>query len=225
MRYTLRTYGISMQCCFKLRLLVSSETDYGGLIMRYHQFFAVYRMIIVWVIITRVLWSRCSSIPHPHWSLRWRHNEHDGVSNHQPHGCLLNRLFRRKSKKPSKLRVTGLCEGNSPVTSEFPAQMASNAENASICWRHHDAGLADPGLRLNIKTVFLRSGDSHVKDKTVARPSYSLTWGSLYWYIDDPPPPPPPPPPHTHTHRGETHLVLKSREISFVHNLLLGQIV
>ena len=47
-------------------------------------------------------------------SLRWRHNDHDGVSNHQPHGCLLNRLFRRRSKKTSKLRVTGLCVGNSP---------------------------------------------------------------------------------------------------------------
>ena len=48
------------------------------------------------------------------WSLRWRHNDQDGVSNHQPHGCLLNRLFRRRSKKTSKLRVTGLCVGNSP---------------------------------------------------------------------------------------------------------------
>ena len=47
-------------------------------------------------------------------ALRWRHNDHDGGSNHQPHGCLLNRLFRRKSKKTSKLRVTGLCVGNSP---------------------------------------------------------------------------------------------------------------
>ena len=47
-------------------------------------------------------------------ALRWRHNELDGVSNHQPHGCLLNRLFRRRSKKTSKLRVTGLCVGNSP---------------------------------------------------------------------------------------------------------------
>ena len=46
-------------------------------------------------------------------TLRWRHNEHDGVSNHQPHGCLLNRLFRRRSKKTPKLRVTGLCVGNS----------------------------------------------------------------------------------------------------------------
>ena len=40
--------------------------------------------------------------------LHWRHNDHDGVSNHQPHDCLLNRLFRRRSKKTSKLRVTGL---------------------------------------------------------------------------------------------------------------------
>ena len=69
--------------------------------------------------------------------LRWRHNEHDSVSNHQPHDCLLNRLFRRRSKKTSKLRVTGLCAGNSPGTGEFPALMASNAENASISWRHH----------------------------------------------------------------------------------------
>ena len=46
--------------------------------------------------------------------IRWRHNDHDGGSNHQPYGCLLNRLFRCKSKKTSKLRVTGLCVGNSP---------------------------------------------------------------------------------------------------------------
>ena len=70
-------------------------------------------------------------------SLRWRHNDHAGVSNHQPHGCLLNRLFRRKSKKTSKLRVTGLCAGNSPGTGAFPAQMASYAESVSIWWRHH----------------------------------------------------------------------------------------
>ena len=57
--------------------------------------------------------------------------------NHRPHGCLLNRLFRRRSKKTCKLRVIGLCAGNSPVTGEFPAQRASNAENASILWRHH----------------------------------------------------------------------------------------
>ena len=47
-------------------------------------------------------------------ALWWRHNDHDSVSNHQPHECLLKRLFRRRSKKTSKLRVTGLCVRNSP---------------------------------------------------------------------------------------------------------------
>ena len=70
--------------------------------------------------------------------LQWRHNERDGVSNHQPHDCLLKHLFRRRSKKTSKLRVTGLCKGNSPVTGEFPAQRASNAENIAIWRRHHE---------------------------------------------------------------------------------------
>ena len=45
--------------------------------------------------------------------------------------------FWRRSKKISKLRVSGLCGGHLPVTGEFPAQMASNAENVSIWWRHH----------------------------------------------------------------------------------------
>ena len=71
------------------------------------------------------------------FSLQWRPNGRDNFSNHQPHDCLLNRLFRRRSKKTSKLRVTGLCVGKSPRTVEFPAQMASNAENVSISWRHH----------------------------------------------------------------------------------------
>ena len=47
-------------------------------------------------------------------TLHWNHNDYDRVSNHQPHGCLLNRLFRHRPKKTSKLRVTGLCAGNSP---------------------------------------------------------------------------------------------------------------
>ena len=70
-------------------------------------------------------------------TLQWRHNEQDSVSNHQPHNCLLSCLFRPGSNKTSKLRVTGLCAGNSPETGELPAQMPSNAENVSIWWRHH----------------------------------------------------------------------------------------
>ena len=71
-------------------------------------------------------------------SIQWRHNERNGVSNHQPHDCLLQAF---RSKKTPKLRVTGLCGGNSPVTDEFLAQRASNAENVSIWWRHHDCGV------------------------------------------------------------------------------------
>ena len=78
--------------------------------------------------------NMCSEIT---LSSQWRHNEPNGVSNHQHRDCLFNRLFMRKSKKTSKLRVTGLCVRNSPVAGEFPAQRASNAENVSIWWRHH----------------------------------------------------------------------------------------
>ena len=57
-------------------------------------------------------------------TLQWRHNGRDSVSNYQPHDCLLNHLFRRRSKSA----------GNSPETGEFPAQVACNAENVS----HYD---------------------------------------------------------------------------------------
>ena len=73
----------------------------------------------IWLRICRYslqVWSRFNII-----ALQWRHNGRDGVSNQQPHDCLLNCLFRRRSKKISKLRLTGLCAWNSPVTGEFPA--------------------------------------------------------------------------------------------------------
>ena len=70
-------------------------------------------------------------------SLQWRHDKRDSVSNYQLHDCLYNRLFRRRWKKSLQLCVTGLCEGNSPVTGEFPAQRINYAENVSIWWRHH----------------------------------------------------------------------------------------
>ena len=95
----------------------------------------------------RACGTQCSlrAICNPHIAAetkRWRHNGHDNVPNHQPHGCLLNRLFRHRSKKTSKLRVTGLCARNSPGTGEFPLQMASYAENVSIWWRHHASGMS-----------------------------------------------------------------------------------
>ena len=65
--------------------------------------------------------------------LQWGHNESDCISNHRRLDCLLNRLFRRRSEKTSKLRVR-------EFTVEFPAHRASNTENVSIWWRHHVRG-------------------------------------------------------------------------------------
>ena len=61
-------------------------------------------------------------------SLQWRHDGHDNVSNHQPHHCLLSRLLGADQRKH---------QSSASLTGEFPAQMASNAENVSIWWRHH----------------------------------------------------------------------------------------
>ena len=100
-------------------------------------------------------WTSCANVfdDQPVWNnkhqqttrwflflFQWRHNGHDSVSNHQPHDCFLSHLFRHRSKKTSKLRLTGLCAGNSPEAGEFPAQMASNAENVSNWWRHQVVG-------------------------------------------------------------------------------------
>ena len=90
-------------------------------------------------------------------SLQWRHNGRDSVSNHQPHDCLLNRLFKCRSKETSKLRVTGLCAGNSPGTGGFPAQMASNAENVSIWWRRHDKIMVTLVRSSRIRFYFLQA--------------------------------------------------------------------
>ena len=113
-------------CMFQWSLEVSSLVGYNSLISEF-QGAAYYSKVHV------LNNSGCPSCS----SLWWLHNGHNWVSNHQPRHCLLNRLFERTSKKTSKLRVTGLCAGNSPGTGEFPAQMASNSENVSIWWRHH----------------------------------------------------------------------------------------
>ena len=57
--------------------------------------------------------------------------------------------FRRRSKKTSKLRVTGLCAGISPVIGEFPAQMASKAKNVSVWWRHHALVASRESIKIN----------------------------------------------------------------------------
>ena len=111
-------------------------------------------------------------------SLRWRHNGHDSVSNHQPRDCFLNRLFRHRSKKTSKLRVTGLCVGKSPVPGEFPAQMANNAENVSIWWRHHVCTIPADTPRKNNEI-----SDTTSDDKVGIMSTCGFQWSSLFLII------------------------------------------
>ena len=49
----------------------------------------------------------------------------------------VEQFMRTHIKEKSKSAVPVLCEGNSPVTGEFPTQWASNGEKTSIWWRHH----------------------------------------------------------------------------------------
>ena len=117
------------------------------------------------------------------WALQWRHNGRGSVSNHQPLDCFPNRLFRRKSKKTSKLRVTGLCAENSPGTGEFPAQRGSDAENVSIWWRHHEADIywfyrspLESGIE-QVAEILPRR-----KPETV-NPTKSMPWLLMTWFL------------------------------------------
>ena len=121
------------------------------------------------------------------FSLWWRHNGCDSVSNHQPRECLLRRLIRRTSKKTSKLRVTGLCAGNSPETGEFPAQMASNAENVSIWWRHHEVYLkAIANHNIKMLSLLINLGNSRKKKlpstKMLSKISSDIYSSKCSWY-------------------------------------------
>ena len=136
------------------RLDVTIDLHSGTIVsswVKFNHMYSIYYSVHVSVVLAKK--KRCY-ICNIFAALLWRHNGHDDVSNHQFHDCLLNRIFTHRSKKTSKLRVTGLCVGNSPGAGEFPVQMASNAENVSIWWRHHGlftTTLMDPG---NIENVF-----------------------------------------------------------------------
>ena len=74
-------------------------------------------------------------------TLQWRHNDHGGVSYNQPHGSLLNRFFRRRSKKTSNLRVTGHCAWKSPVPVNFPQKGPVTRKMVPFDDRHHVVSL------------------------------------------------------------------------------------
>ena len=137
-------------------------------------------------------------------SLHWRHNDHNDVSYHQSHVCLPNRLFRRRSKKTSKLRVTGLCVGNSPgpvnsphkgpVTQKMspfdgvimiarlmgPTRCPSGADRTPVgpCWPHELCYLGISIVKVS------RMKQSKIKSWAYCA-SYSLlwTWVSLWVHL------------------------------------------
>ena len=128
---------------------------------------------LTWVTYGTMLTIHCD-VWFSYW-LQWRHNERDGVSNHQPHDCVLNR-FRRRSKKISKLRVTGLCEGNSPMTGEFPAQRASKCfhlmTSSLICVTI--ANMLTIGLAVN-QTKWIKT-KPHRSNVSTLWPSVAIRW-------------------------------------------------
>ena len=81
----------------------------------HHEVLYVYT--ISWLFVCAFLWIITHVNSFQRDQKHWRHNGRDGVSNHQPHDCLLNRLFRLRSRKTPKLRITGFCARNSPVNS------------------------------------------------------------------------------------------------------------
>ena len=125
-------------------------------------------------------------------SLWWWYNGRDGIPNDQPHGCILNCFSRHRSKKRSKLCITGLCPGNPLVTGEFPAQRASNTENASIGWRHHVTAASWNILDVNIDSAvfFAKNNIRFSLLSQMFAPEYLRTYMSFWlimlgclWYI------------------------------------------
>ena len=114
-------------------------------------------------------------------TLLWCHNGCGSISNHQPYNYLLNGLLRLRSLKTSKLYVTGLCEGNSPGTDEFLTQRASNAENISIWWCHHEMvsilkGSMNTAMRITSKQSSTNLAKCGNRCMIVFRPVFLFTF-------------------------------------------------
>ena len=71
--------------------MIMSSYDVTG-----SQWYKIERPYLLWTSFREKAWAILIT-------LHWRNNGRDGVSNDQPPHCLLNRLFRCRSKKTSKL--------------------------------------------------------------------------------------------------------------------------
>ena len=113
-----------------------------------------------------------------------------GVSIVYSNVCLLKRLFRCRSKKTSKLRVTGLCEGKSPVTGEFPSQRASTRK----MFPFDDVIISSEGSDLHSASImsilcdfsgFLICGSFNTRIKHVSSACFTLTCPIILGHFPD----------------------------------------
>ena len=109
-------------------------------------------------------------------ALHWRHSDHDGVSNHQLHDYLLNRLFGRRSKKASKLwipRTKGQLRGKCfhLMTSSW-GRMATNSQLIVKSIGFHWAGLAT--------WSYSRHDDSIVAFYIISGYPWSIPWTQTF---------------------------------------------
>ena len=112
-------------------------------------------------------------------SSQWRHNKHNGILNPWRLHCLLNCWFRCRSKKTLKLRTTGICEGNSPVTGEFPSQKASKVENVSIWWHHHAMAIAGTTLVVRLSHCQVSASPDSMEISFRSHPNCNSDWRNI----------------------------------------------
>ena len=125
--------------------------------------------------------------------LQWSHNGRDSVSNHQPRDCFFSRLFRRWSKKTSKLCVTGLSVGthNWPVTRKmFPfddvimyfagCPLIPAGRDTSTWWYHYnDVIWASWRLKSHATPLFVQQLIQTDTKENITGP-YSLPFGGIH---------------------------------------------
>ena len=127
-------------------------------------------------------------------ALQWRHNERHGVTNHQPHKCLLNPLFECRSQT-LKLRVTGGCFTNvsralQTILSKFVYCRNSTCdENFKLklctCAQSHALGTGTK-FQLKILTVNVISGVVYFREiilESLRNVSETTPWTLCYQWI------------------------------------------
>ena len=115
------------------------------------------------------------------------HNECNGVQSHRAHDYLLNRLFKAQIKENIKALP------HWPLWGEFTGDRwilitkASNAENVSIWWRHHDIWTTSRAINYPT-TEPLETSDDNGDSQNESKINMNIMKPELWWkfYHDSP---------------------------------------